>query len=140
MDLNVTKIDKNDNNTWRTIYQEFMKVTFSRLKYFPERLSIYVKSIKTIHKKFQLISRRILKNYHRKKVYMRRWWGSVVTLSFRIKIPENNLKENTCFKDILQDWSIGLILIWSGLKKISVQDNLHFMRVFFKPILNVNLE
>ena len=56
------------------------------------------------------------------------------------KDTEKNLKENTCFKESMQYQSIGLILIYSGLKKISVQDNLSLTRVCFKPILKVNLE
>ena len=39
----------------RPSMRHLMKVTLSRLNYLPEHLSIYVRSIKISHKKFQMI-------------------------------------------------------------------------------------
>ena len=61
-------------------------------------------------------------------------------IMFQKKKLGKHLKENTCFKDSLQDRSIDLILILSGLNKISVQENLSFTRGFFKAILKVKLD
>ena len=58
MYLDVSNIDKNDNNTRRNIYKAIGKGYFVK----EEHLSIYVKTIQMSHKKFQLISRKIFKN------------------------------------------------------------------------------
>ena len=46
------------------------------------------------------------------------------------KWKRGNPKENTCFKDSMQDQSIGLVLMLSGLKKISVQKPQFYQRMF----------
>ena len=54
------------------------------------------------------------------------------------KYTGENLEENVCFKDSLQDWRIVFILISSKLKRIPVQEELSFTRCRFKPILKFN--
>ena len=59
---------------------------------------------------------------------MLRWWGFSLKEWFRTKIR----KIKFFFKDSLQDQSIVLILISSGLKTMIVQDNPDFTKRFFQ--------
>ena len=61
IDLNVANIDKNDNNTQRTIYREIYEGYFVRVKLFPRAFINLCKNSQISHKKFQLIPRRIFK-------------------------------------------------------------------------------
>ena len=62
MYLYFENIDKNDNNTQRTIYESIDECYFGGVKLFPREFTNLCKNHQTEPKKFQLISRRIKKN------------------------------------------------------------------------------
>ena len=58
MDIDVKNIDKNDNNTWRTIYKSIDLPYFGEVKLFPKACLDKCKIIQKSHKIFHMESKR----------------------------------------------------------------------------------
>ena len=59
MDLDVANIDKNDDNTWRTIYESIYEIYFVKIKLFPRA---FINICKNYPNERQNISTYIKKN------------------------------------------------------------------------------
>ena len=137
VDIDVENIDKNDKNTWKTYTRKWMQLILEGLNYLPKHLLITLESIRTSHRHLNW-NKWEEKNRLRRNFIYAGGYGSFEKNGPDGKKWQKQFK--TCFKDSLQDRSIGLVLILSGYKKRLVQDNLSFTRDCFKAIFKVNLD
>ena len=124
----------------REIYKEIDEPYFVGVKLLPKDYLNNCKNIQMSHRIFHLKSRRKVKQFIYKRFCIRRWSCSskIQCLIRGGKTPR--LKKLPCFKDSWKYISIGLVLIFSGLKKNSIQENLSFTRGCFKSIFKVDLD
>ena len=73
MDLDVANLNKNGKTIRRTIYEAINERYFAKVKQFPRVFINICKKHPNEPQTFHLISRRIFRNLHCKKLYMRRW-------------------------------------------------------------------
>ena len=117
--------------------RKLMHLILQELNYYSDHFLVAVKIILMSHKAFQLKSRIIFKISFEESLYEQ---AVMIRRKRMVHKRKNgkNLKKKTCFKGIFQYRSIGLILVFIGLKKISVQQNLRFYkRLKFKMDLNI---
>ena len=122
-----------------TSTKQLMHLNLEKLKYSSNCFLIALKRIQISPKTIQLISIIINKYFIRRKFICAGSQDSSKNNGSEEPSPPKKLKENTCFRDSLDYQSIGLVLILSGLKKNSVQDNPSFTKGLFKEILKVKL-